>query len=108
MFVLPREYHQVTKVKEPEENINDEMTRHRLVCYYVMNNKCMEEQNDFFERPDEAFKSHLKPPFVRGKVENVPINNILVDGGATLNLMLHTILKKLGKTNMDTTQNHIT
>ncbi|KAI5385210.1 hypothetical protein KIW84_071986 [Lathyrus oleraceus] len=56
-----------------------------------------EEQNAFFERPDEAIQSHLKPLFISRKIEDVPINKILVDCGATVNLMPHHILRKIGK-----------
>lgn len=78
--VFPREYNQVMEIKEPKDATDLEMVRHRPVCYYVMNNGCMEEQNAFFERPDEGMKNHLKPLFIRGKVENVGVNKILVDG----------------------------
>lgn len=44
----------------------------------------------------------MKPLFVRGKLESMSINKVLVDGGAAVNLMSHTTLKKLGKINMDT------
>lgn len=54
-------------------------------------------QNAFFERPDEGMKNHLKPLFIRGKVENVRVNKILVDGGAIANFMLHYMLKRIGK-----------
>lgn len=67
-----------------------------------MNNDCIEEQNAFFERPDEAMKKHLKPLFIRGKVENIGINKILADGGVTVNLMSHFMLKKIGKDDTDT------
>lgn len=100
--VLPREYDQVIKVEEPEDTTEAEMARRKPVCYYVMNNGCVEEQNAFFERPDEAMKNHLKPLFIRGKVENVGINKILVDGGVKVNLMPHFMLKKIGKDNTNT------
>lgn len=77
------------------------MAAHKPVCYYVMNNGCAEEKNVFFERPDEAMKSHLKPIFIIGKIEDVPINKILVDYGATVNLMLHHMLRKIGKYDTD-------
>lgn len=47
-------------------------------------------------------RNHLKPLFIKGKVENMAINKILVDGGVTVNLILHTILKKIRKSYMDT------
>ncbi|XP_050878709.1 uncharacterized protein LOC127082510 [Lathyrus oleraceus] len=67
-----------------------------------MNNGCLEEQNDFFERPYKAMKSHPKPFFITSKVEDIPINKILVDCSATVNLMLHHILRRIGKYDADT------
>lgn len=64
-----------------------------------MNNGCVEEQNAFFKRPDEGMRSHLKPLFIRGKIENTGVNKILVDGGTTVNLMAHFMLKRIGKFN---------
>lgn len=80
------------------------MVAHKPVCYYVMNNGCVEEKNAFFERPNEAMKSHLKPLFITRKVEDVPINKILVDYGATMNLIPHHMLRKIGKYDIDTKQ----
>lgn len=93
--MLPREYDQVTEVEENEEIGEAEMARHKPVCYYVMNNNWVEEQNTFFERSDERMKNHLKPLFIRGKVEDVGVNKILVDGGVTVNLMSHFMLKRM-------------
>lgn len=73
------------------------MTKHRPVCYYIMNNAYVEEDNAFFERHDKAMKNHLNPLFIRAKVENVGINKILVNGGAMINLMPHFMLKKIGQ-----------
>lgn len=65
VYVLPREYDQVRMVEEIEEMDEAEMAKHRPVCYYVMNNGCIEEQNAFFERSYEGMKNHLKPLFIR-------------------------------------------
>lgn len=61
-----------------------------------MNNICIEKKNTFFETPYEGMKSHLKPLFIRAKV-----NKILVDGGAVVNLMPHFLLEKNGKFDTD-------
>lgn len=100
--VLPREYDQVMEVEEPKGMAEMDMARHKPVCYYIMNNDCVEDQNVFFERPDESTKSHLKPLFIRGKVDSVGVNKILVDGGAEVNLMSHYMLKRFGKDDTDT------
>lgn len=107
VFVFPREYDQVMEIEETEDAIDLEIARHMPVCYYVMKNGCMEEQNTFFERPGEGMKNHLKPLFIRGKVENVRVNKILVDGGEVMNLMSHYMLKRIGKDDTETKSNNM-
>jgi hypothetical protein len=48
-----------------------------------------------FEKPEES-SQHLKPLYVRGHIYGKPISRMLIDGGATVNLMLCSIFKKLG------------
>ena len=50
VYVLPREYDCVTEVVEPEDCEEEEMDKHKLVCYFVMDNECIEEHNAFFKR----------------------------------------------------------
>ena len=40
---------------------------------------------------------HLKALYVRGFVDGKPMNKMLVDGGASVNLMPYTTFHKLGK-----------
>ena len=83
--VLPQEYNQETEIEDQEEVDEEEMAKHKPVCYYVLNNGVVEEQNAFFERPDKGMKGHLKPLYIRSRVEQVGINKVLVDGGAAVN-----------------------
>ena len=46
-------------------------------------------------------KNHLKPLFIRAKVESTTVNKILVNDGAAVNLMPHLILAKLGMFDID-------
>lgn len=39
--VLPREYDCVTVVVEPKYCEEEEMVRHKPVCYFMMNNSCI-------------------------------------------------------------------
>ena len=55
----------------------------------------MKEKNGFFERPYQSMKNHLKPLFIRAKVESVGINKVLVDGGVVVNLMPQFMLKRI-------------
>jgi hypothetical protein len=72
-----------------------------------MNNGCIEEQQATFERPDLGMKSHLKPLFIRAKVEGVGINKVLIDGGAAVNLMPLSMLPKIGKYDCDLSAHNI-
>lgn len=70
-----------------------EMVKHKPVCYYVLNNDAVEEQNALFKRPHQGMQNHLKPLYIRVKVEHVGVNKVLVDGGAAVNLMPQFMLK---------------
>src|SRR4051812_12185243 len=41
-------------------------------------------------------RNHLKPLYIRAKIENMGINKVLVDGGAAVNLMPQYMLKRSG------------
>ena len=47
--VLLREYDQVMEVEEPEDLTEMQITRHKPVCYYIMNNGCVEEKIPFLK-----------------------------------------------------------
>jgi hypothetical protein len=49
-----------------------------------------------FTKPKEPV-NHLTPLFVRGHIDGIPIAKMLVDGGATINLMPYSLYRKLGK-----------
>jgi hypothetical protein len=49
-----------------------------------------------FTKPKELI-NHLKPLFVRGHIAGISIAKMLVDGGATVNLMPFSLYRKLGK-----------
>lgn len=50
-----------------------------------------------FKKPSPGMMYHLKPLFLREKVHGVAVNKVFVDGGTTVNLMTHTLFKKMGK-----------
>lgn len=69
MWVLPAEYGVVTKVTNNEEEYSaEDMVGHRTICYYVMNDGCVQEQYAIFERLDMGMTSHLKPLFTKEKI----------------------------------------
>jgi hypothetical protein len=46
----------------------------------------------------------MKASFLKGFINRKPVTKMLVDGGATVNLMLYTMLRKIGKSDEDLTQ----
>ena len=48
-----------------------------------------------FDKP--AKDRHLKALYVKGFVDGKPMSKMLVDGGASINLMPYTTFRKLGK-----------
>ena len=99
--ILPSEYDCPTEVEESADVDDEEMALHKPTCYFVMSNGSIENQYAFFEKSDMAMKSHLKPLLIRAKVEGVAINKVLVDCGATVNIMPHHLLHKIGKFDTD-------
>jgi hypothetical protein len=73
VYVLPREYDLWSFSDREEEFVEPPLAEFKPVCYYVMENGCIEEQCATFEKPDEGMKNHLKPLFVRAKVNDVCI-----------------------------------
>ena len=49
-----------------------------------------------FTKPKESV-NHLKPLFVRGHIDGIPIAKMLVDGETVINLMPYSLYRKLGK-----------
>jgi len=99
--MLPIEYDVMLEVTEDEEDFTEEMTAHQPKCYYVMDNGCVEGQHAMFERPDHHMQHHLKPLFIQAKINDVGVNKVLVNEGATVNLLPHLLLKKIGLSESD-------
>jgi len=57
-----------------------------------------------FEKPADNKRQHLKALFVKGRVDGQPMTKILVDGGATINIMPYAVYWKLGKGYQDLTK----
>lgn len=66
-----------------------------------MNNNCVEEHNVVLEKPDLGIKSHLKPLFIKAKVDNYGVNKVWVDSGAKINLMPCSLIRMIGKFDTD-------
>jgi hypothetical protein len=44
---------------------------------------------------------HKKPLYVKGHLDEVPVNQMMIDGGASVNIMLVSLFKELGHTEGD-------
>lgn len=60
IYMFPLEYDTVTKVIK-KEGLGEDITTHKPLCYYVMNDGSVNEGRAIFERPDMAMQHHLKP-----------------------------------------------
>ncbi|KAH7837372.1 hypothetical protein Vadar_013101 [Vaccinium darrowii] len=54
-----------------------------------------------FEKPDPLMTQHLRPLYIQGHLDGIPVNRILVDNGSVANLMPRFMLVKLGKGDQD-------
>src|ERR1044072_2113111 len=96
--IMPAEFNRVSEVTEDEyDSVTKESKDNMPICYYVRNEGEVIETDAVFKRPTETMKSHLKPLYIWAKVEDMGINKVLIDGGAAINLMPYTLLKKIGK-----------
>ena len=94
--MLPVEYDVPSEIDEVESDFTEEMAHHKPLCYYVMNNGCIKNQHAVFEKHEFPMTHHLKPLFIQAKSNGVGVNKVLVDGGATVNLLPQSFLTKIG------------
>jgi hypothetical protein len=64
----------------------------------------LEPTQPIFEKPEDEKRQHLKTFFLKGFVNGKPVTRILLDGGAAVNLIPYTMLRKIGKSDEDLTQ----
>ena len=50
-----------------------------------------------FEKPKEKSYKHLKGLYLKGLIDGKPVNRMLVDTGAAVNLMPYSVLRRLGR-----------
>ena len=54
-----------------------------------------------FKKPKEKSYKHLKGLYLKGFINGKPVNRMLVDTGATVNLMPYSVLRRLGRSSAD-------
>ena len=57
----------------------------------------LDPMTTIFEKPSDDERQHLKALFVKGRVDGQPISKILIDGGATINIMPYAVYRKISK-----------
>ncbi|GKV13734.1 hypothetical protein SLEP1_g24718 [Rubroshorea leprosula] len=50
-----------------------------------------------FEKPEERMARHIRPLYIHAHLDGMPINRVLVDNGAAVNVLPTCILHKIGK-----------
>ena len=87
VFLLPSEFRALANQEVYSDF--DESKYEEIVA------KLMVVQQAIFDKPVKH--RHLKALYMKGLVDGKPMNKMLVDGGASVNLMPYTTFCKLGK-----------
>ena len=61
-----------------------------------------------FEKPKEKSYKHLKGLYLKGFINGKPVNRMLVDTGAAVNLMPYSVLRRLGRSSADLIKTNVT
>jgi hypothetical protein len=61
-----------------------------------------------FEKPREKSYKHLKALYLKGYINGHPVNKMLVDTGAAVNIMPYSVLRRLGCSAEDLIKTNIT
>jgi hypothetical protein len=63
--------------------------------------ECRDTGKIIFEKPTLAMCQHLKPLYIKAQMDGKPVNRVLVDNGAAVNILPTSMLRKLLKTEND-------
>ncbi|GLU07026.1 hypothetical protein SLE2022_240060 [Rubroshorea leprosula] len=61
-----------------------------------------------FEKPEERMARHIRPLYIHAHLDGMPINRVLVDNGAAVNVLPTCILHKIGKSLGDLMETEVT
>jgi hypothetical protein len=61
-----------------------------------------------FEKPQAKSYKHLKALYLKGYINGQPVNKILVDTGAAVNIMPYSVLRRLGRSTRDLIKSNVT
>ncbi|CAL2229158.1 unnamed protein product [Prunus armeniaca] len=80
------------------EILNVEMAQPQIV---VPNLEKKMPEKVCYEMPTKKMASHLKPLYVSAHFDGIPVSKVLVDIGATVNILPASVMKKLKKSSDD-------
>jgi len=83
VFVLPSEF----RAPQPEESAIAQLD--------------LGPRPIIFEKPKEKSYKHLKGLYLKGFINGKPVNRMLVDTGAAVNLIPYSVLRRLGRSSAD-------
>jgi hypothetical protein len=61
-----------------------------------------------FEKPRAKNYKHLKALYLKGYINGQPVNKMLVDTGAAVNIMPYSVLRRLGRSTGDLIKTNVT
>ena len=61
-----------------------------------------------FIKPNERASSHIKPLYIEAHFDGIPLNRVLVDNGAAVNVLPQRTLEALGKSHRDLIGTNVT
>jgi hypothetical protein len=82
--------------------------------FYALDRKELPMSHDFgprlviFEKPWEKNYKHLKALYLKGYINGHPVNKMLVDTGAAVNIMPYSVLRQLGRFAEDLIKTNVT
>ena len=79
VFFLPMEF------KAPSDEVVEQ----------AMSQLSLDPMQATFHKPEDKERKHLKPLFMKGYINGKPMIKMLVDGGASVNIMPYTTYRKL-------------
>jgi hypothetical protein len=92
VFIMPKEF-MAPDDKDEEPELEEAMAQLNLELVPAM-----------FEKLEDDKRQHLKVLVLKGFVDGKPVRKMLVDGGASVNIMPYVMLHKLGKSQDDLTK----
>ena len=106
VITLPIEFMANQNISEDEEH-SSKSSNAQGACHILLTDEEMENLEPkvepklefplgkiIFEKPSKRMSQHLKPLFIKVHMDGIPINRVLVDNGAAINILPWGMLKK--------------